>query len=217
MGVKTEMQFIDKLRFGGLSHCGSVPLETERLILRRFRAADAAAMYENWADDPDVTRYLVWRAHWNVRETEEVIRYWESQYHRKDFYEWAIVPKSLGVPIGSIGVTKIKGMKTVMEFGYCIGKSWWGNGICAEASMAVLDLMFHRVGCTGMIAMHALPNVSSGRVMEKCGMTPKDCPPEPVRTENGKFYCRVYELSRERFEDVQADKQRATARVAPTA
>lgn len=201
------MQFLSRFGRHGLAHCGSVPLETERLVLRRFTAADAEAMFENWADDPDVTQYLVWRAHSSVRETADVIRYWESQYHKKDFYEWAIVPKNLGHPIGSIGVTKIKGMKTVMEFGYCIGRSWWGNGICAEASMAVLDLMFHRVGCTSMIAMHALPNVSSGRVMEKCGMTLKNCPPEPVKTENGRLYCRVYELSREHFEQVQAEKQ----------
>ena len=36
--------------------------------------------------------------------------------------------------------------------------------------------------------------------MEKCGMHPKNCPPEPVKTENGLFYCRVYELDRTEYE-----------------
>ena len=60
--------------------------------------------------------------------------------------------------------------------------------------------MFEEVGCTSVIAMHALPNTSSGRVMEKCGMHPKNCPPEPVKTENGLFYCRVYELDLTEYE-----------------
>ena len=69
-----------------------------------------------------------------------------------------------------------------------------------EAAGAVLQLMFEKVGCSSIIAMHALPNTNSGRVMEKCGMHRKDCPPESVKTENGLFYCRVYELTRAEYE-----------------
>lgn len=185
---------------GGLNHCGTVPLSTPRLILRRFSLDDTRPMFENWACDPDVTQYLTWRAHMTSRETRDVLEYWESQYRRADFYEWAIVPKDYGRPIGSIGMSRLSHSKTSMELGYCIGKAWWGQGICAEAAGAVLRLMFEEVGCLSVIAMHALPNTSSGRVMEKCGMHPKNCPPEPVKTENGLFYCRVYELDRTEYE-----------------
>ncbi len=185
---------------GPLRHCGTVPLSTPRLILRRFSAADTIPMFENWACDPDVTRYLTWRAHMTSRETRDVLEYWESQYRKPDFYEWAIVPRDYGRPVGSIGMSKVGRLRTVMELGYCIGKAWWGQGICAEAAGAVLNLMFERVGCTSIIAMHALPNENSGKVMEKCGMHRKDCPPEPVRTENGTFYCRVYEIERAEYE-----------------
>ena len=123
---------------GGLNHCGTVPLSTPRLILRRFSLDDTRPMFENWACDPDVTQYLTWRAHMTSRETRDVLEYWESQYRRADFYEWAIVPKDYGRPIGSIGMSRLSHSKTSMELGYCIGKAWWGQGICAEAAEAVL-------------------------------------------------------------------------------
>lgn len=37
---------------------GTKRLETERLILRRFTLEDAEKMYENWAGDPEVTKFL---------------------------------------------------------------------------------------------------------------------------------------------------------------
>ena len=42
-----------------MQHCGTQTIETERLILRRFRPEDADAMYRNWASDPEVTKYLM--------------------------------------------------------------------------------------------------------------------------------------------------------------
>jgi len=49
-----------------MKHCGTVTLETERLILRRFTVDDAQTMYNNWACDPEVTRYLMWPTHTGV-------------------------------------------------------------------------------------------------------------------------------------------------------
>lgn len=40
-----------------MRHTGTITLETPRLILRRFAAGDAAAMYRNWASDPEVTGF----------------------------------------------------------------------------------------------------------------------------------------------------------------
>ena len=38
-------------------------LETERLRLRALRADDVQAIYDGWASDPEVTRYLTWNPH----------------------------------------------------------------------------------------------------------------------------------------------------------
>ena len=41
-----------------MKHRGTVWLETERLILRRFTPADAETAYRNYTSDPSVTEYL---------------------------------------------------------------------------------------------------------------------------------------------------------------
>ena len=41
-----------------MKHLGTKVLETDRLVLRPFVREDAQAMYENWACDPEVTKFL---------------------------------------------------------------------------------------------------------------------------------------------------------------
>lgn len=42
-------------------------LETDRLLLRPFSVDDAEAMFNGWASDPEVTKYLTWNTHQNSR------------------------------------------------------------------------------------------------------------------------------------------------------
>jgi ribosomal-protein-alanine N-acetyltransferase len=56
-----------------LNHKGTITLETERLILRRFAMTDAEAMYANWCADPDVTKYLMWPTHGSIDESRKVL------------------------------------------------------------------------------------------------------------------------------------------------
>ena len=52
-------------------HLGTKTIETKRLLLRRFTVADADKMFENWASDPEVTRYLMWPTHESVEVTKQ--------------------------------------------------------------------------------------------------------------------------------------------------
>ena len=53
-----------------MRHAGTQEIETPRLILRRLLPEDANRMYVNWANDPDVTRFLRWEPHKNAAETQ---------------------------------------------------------------------------------------------------------------------------------------------------
>ncbi|MEG2597264.1 MAG: GNAT family N-acetyltransferase, partial [Oscillospiraceae bacterium] len=119
-----------------MKHCGTQPIETPRLLLRRFEREDQMAMYQNWAGSPIVTQYLTWEAHPSPEESLKVLCEWEKKYRKKNFYEWAIVLKEIGEPIGSIGAMPISG-KSCFEVGYCIGQKWWGQGIAGEALKSV--------------------------------------------------------------------------------
>lgn len=46
-----------------MRHAGTQEIETERLVLRRLTPEDAEMMYQNWANDPQVTKFLRWEPH----------------------------------------------------------------------------------------------------------------------------------------------------------
>ena len=59
-------------------HTGTQTLETPRLVLRRFTAADAEAMFANWANDPAVTEHLTWFPHGKVENTRALLESCEA-------------------------------------------------------------------------------------------------------------------------------------------
>lgn len=153
-----------------MNHCGTRQLETERLLLRRFTTDDAAAMYANWASDPEVTRYLTWPAHTSVDVSRAVLEDWTCSYQRLDFYQWAIVPKELGEPIGSIGAVSLDDRVAMVHIGYCLGRRWWHQSIMSEALRELIDFFFDVVGANRIESRHDANNPRSGLVMQRCGM-----------------------------------------------
>ena len=154
-----------------MKHIGTQYIETERLILRRFELSDAQAMFDNWASDSEVTKYLTWPTHADVSVTGQLLGEWVPQYSKDDCYRWAITLKENGPqPIGSIDVCHWREDGEVPEIGYCIGRRWWHKGIMTEALGAVIDFLFNQVGIQRIIARHDVNNPHSGGVMRKCGM-----------------------------------------------
>ena len=153
-----------------LTHKGTQVIETSRLILRPFTADDAQALFHNWASDPEVTRYLTWPTHGSVDISRMVLDSWVKSYENLESYQWAIELKALGQPVGSISVVNQRQDIGEMEIGYCIGRSWWHQGITSEALGAVIDFLFRQVGANRLTARHDPRNPNSGNVMKKCGM-----------------------------------------------
>ena len=55
-----------------MNHKGTVFIETERLILRRFTENDVEAMFRNRGGDPKVTEFLCWKTAANLKDAENV-------------------------------------------------------------------------------------------------------------------------------------------------
>ena len=53
--------------------------ETERLRLRRILPSDAEHIFETWARDPEVTRYLTWQPHENADVTRKIVDMWVAE------------------------------------------------------------------------------------------------------------------------------------------
>lgn len=78
-----------------MKHKGTVTIETERLILRRFTVNDVSAAFHNWTNDERVTEFLRWPTHKSIEITERVLNSWISEYEKSDYYQWAIVLKDV--------------------------------------------------------------------------------------------------------------------------
>lgn len=145
-------------------------METERIMLRRWRETDAEALFK-YASDPDVGPRAGWPVHHSVEDSAKIIRTVFS-----NDTTWAIVLKETGEPIGCIGYythesSNIRIGKNDCEVGYWLGKPFWNKGICTEALRLVLDYCVHVKHFTDILADHFTGNPESGRVLEKCGFT----------------------------------------------
>lgn len=154
-----------------MKHLGTRELETNRLYLRRFELSDAKAMYDNWASDAEVTKYLMWKPFEKVADSENVLKDWIANYSSEEYYQWAIVLKDKpNEPIGCIGVSGYDNATAMIHVGYSIGKAWWNKGITSEALNRLIDFFFDEVEANRVESRHDPRNVFSGKVMEKCGM-----------------------------------------------
>ena len=154
-----------------MKHLGTIELETDRLILRRFTLDDAMDMYRNWASDPEVTKFLTWKTYESPETADTILKIWVENYEQPDFYQWAIELKEIGQPVGSISVVRLNNKVESAEIGYCIGKAWWHQGFTSEALERVMRFLFDEVGVNRVEARHDVNNPNSGKVMQKCGMT----------------------------------------------
>lgn len=152
-------------------HQGTACLETPRLILRPFSMDDLSAVHLNWETDEKVTEFLLWSNARDISETAAVLRSWVASYSDKAFYQWAIVPKDLNEPIGTISAVGMDERISMVHIGYCIGSRWWRMGYTSEAFARIISFFFEEVKVNRIESQHDPDNINSGKVMLKCGLT----------------------------------------------
>lgn len=168
-----------------MTHKGTQELRTKRLVLRRFREEDAQAMFDTWANDERVTKFLTWRPHGKVEVTKALLADWCAQYQREDYYHWVITLE--GRAIGAIAVVRLDVKSEQADLGYSMGFDFWGKGIMSEAAGAVIDFLFSEVGMHRVVISHAVKNPASGGVARKCGLQKEGVRREAYRTLEGEW------------------------------
>lgn len=152
-----------------LTHKGTQTLRTERLTLRRFVIEDVQPMFDTWANDERVTRYMTWAPHGSPELTRQLLEGWIAGYSKPNYYNW--VMELDGHIIGSISVVHISEHSEYADIGYCMGYDYWNRGLMTEAARAVIDYLFEDVGLNRITIEHAVKNPGSGRVAQKCGLS----------------------------------------------
>ena len=140
---------------------------TERLTLRVPRLSDAEAVYDTYARDPEVTRYLLWRPHQDVNETERFLLGCEAAWNDGVRYPWAITLRGRGRLVGMVEI-RVNAFKA--DVGYVVAWPYWGRGIASEALRPVVEWALAREGIYRVWALCDVENAASARVLEKVGM-----------------------------------------------
>ena len=152
-----------------MKNLGTKRLETDRLILRKFKIEDALDVYNSWASDSNVTKYVSFNPHKDVNETQEILTQWIKEYDNNSF-NWVVELKNTYELIGSVSIMNIKEKHENCEVGYVYGSKYWGNGYATEALKAVLKYMLNDCEFHLVEARHYETNPASGKVMGKAGM-----------------------------------------------
>lgn len=142
-------------------------LSTRRLVLRPPRPSDADEIFERYATDPAVTRFLIWPIHRSIDETREFVqrymRLGETEFH----YPWVIERMEDGAVLGTIA---LRVRPPVSETGFTLARAEWGRGYGTEALQAVVNFAFAIPGVHRVQANCHVDNRASARIMEKVGM-----------------------------------------------
>lgn len=178
-------------------HKGTQELETERLVLRKFTVADADDMFQNWANDAEVTKYMRWTPYTSVDDVRGYLTEVEKQYDNNKYY-WGIQIKNGGC-IGAISASVFDN-DCRAEIAYCIGRAFWGNGYTAEAVKEVIRFLFEEVGINRVEAYHSVNNPASGAVMRKAGMKLEGHVKQKYYCRMGFQDCDIYGLTKEDYE-----------------
>ena len=142
-------------------------IETERLILRDASVDDAEDMFE-YAKLEEVTKYLSWKPHLSVKDSEKILDMLSKEAKEKDSYTLkAIVLKENDKMIGTIDARIFgDGLKDA-EFGYCLNPKYWNKGYMSEALKAFIQALHKEHSVENVFGSFERENIASKRVMQK--------------------------------------------------
>jgi len=144
-------------------------LETERLLLREFVAADAPDLAWVLCDRENMRFY---RDPFDFPAVEAWIQRNLLRYRDQGFGLWAVLLKPSNVFIGDCGlVPQIVDGDPELEVAYHLNRLYQGCGFATEAARACIEYAFATLGRTRIISLIRPENTPSRRVAERNSLT----------------------------------------------
>lgn len=141
--------------------------ETKQLVIRRPRMSDADDIFDNYASDPEVTRYVTWRPYEYRSEIAPFLQSRLARWDSGEEYSWVLTLPSEDRVIGMIGC---RVREHAADIGYVIGQNYWGRGYVTEAAKAIVNWASSLESIYRVWAVCDIENKASSRVLEKVGM-----------------------------------------------
>src|SRR5512134_1638947 len=110
-------------------------VETDRLILRRPRLADAEAVFARYASDREVSRYMAWRLHESPDTTRLFLQFSDDEWTRWPAGPYLVESRADGRLLGGTGFAFETPYRA--SVGYVLAKDAWGRGFATEAMQSM--------------------------------------------------------------------------------
>jgi ribosomal-protein-alanine N-acetyltransferase len=148
----------------------SPELETERLLLRRWRDDDRAP-FAALNRDPEVVEFLTGAL---TREASDaMIDRIEAHFDERGYGLWAGEPREGGPCVGFVGLWTPNfeaHFTPAVEVGWRLARSAWGHGYASEGARAALRFGFEDAGLSEIVSFTVPANTRSRSVMERIGL-----------------------------------------------
>lgn len=141
--------------------------ETKRLHLRPATVAEAADAFESYTANPQVSRYMTWRPHRTLAETEQYLRRCEDAWRQRTVFPWSLWLKSDG---SFAGVLEARVKQHSVDIGYVLAPRLWRRGLMSEAVGGLVQWAMNHPEVYRIWAVCDVDNVASARLLESVGM-----------------------------------------------
>lgn len=142
-------------------------LRTRRLLLRAYRNDDIPAMIRLIGAREVAATTLRIPHPYTEQDARSFLRQIRDNESSTCF---AICLLESGEMCGGIGLN-LEDVHDRAELGYWIGVPYWGHGYATEAAAEIVRYGFEELKLNRIFAHHMLENTSSGRILQKIGMT----------------------------------------------
>jgi ribosomal-protein-alanine N-acetyltransferase len=141
--------------------------ETARLILRPIARGDASAIFTGYAQDPEVARFVMWRPHRTLAETEAYIADCLTAAVDKS-RTYGLIAREGDRLLGCFALRRPELHR--LDCGYVLARPHWRRGLMTEALSEVAGWAMRRNDLWRIGAVCDIDNLASARVMEKAGL-----------------------------------------------
>jgi RimJ/RimL family protein N-acetyltransferase len=143
-------------------------IDTPRLVLRRPAHHDAGAIFDSYAADPEVTRWLGWRTHRTIADTRAFVAASDAEWLRWPAGPYLVTGRTDGSVLGGTGLAFESSRRA--STGYVLARDVWGQGFATEALLAMVTVA-EAVGLTRLYAICHADHHASAHVLEKAGFS----------------------------------------------
>lgn len=175
-------------------------LTSKRLLFRKPQLTDATLLYSTYTSDPEVTRFVTWKPHSSVSQTQDFLNYCLSRWDEGNELNYLVETLE---DHKLIGMVKIAFNNNTVNLGYVFARKFWGQGYATEAVKTFIKSLFTVEKIKIIQAFCDVENVASAKVMKKSGMKYRKKLPSYITHPNissNKRDCFLYSITKDEYE-----------------